>query len=164
MSQGTPSMTQNGNLIQPFLRGYLHSGPNHPLIFLPQDWTSSRDLLSRGNQSPKLLQLLLSLSAGQSIICPGLDHSDLGSPSSADVYGSSCSPPMLPLATDASNQPSLEVAPTQQGKVNGMQVVWDSLRGRRVLEKASTVILKSWRGSTQKQYQVCLQMWYCFCS
>ena len=96
--------------------------------------------------------------------CPGLDHSDLGSLSSAHVYGSSCSPPMLPLATDASNQPSLEVAPIQQGKVNGMQVVWDSLRGRRVLEKASTVILKSWRGSTQKQYQVCLQMWYCFCS
>ena len=96
--------------------------------------------------------------------CRGLDHSDLGSPSSADVGGPSCSPPMLPLATDASNQPSLEAAPTQQGKVNGMQVVWDSLGGRRVLEKASTVILKSWRGSTQKQYQVCLQKWYCFCS
>ena len=44
-----------------------------------------------------------------------------------------------------------------------MQVVWDSLRARGVSEKASTVILKSWRGSTQKQYQVYLQKWYCFC-
>lgn len=96
--------------------------------------------------------------------CPSLDHSDLVSPSSADVGGPSCSPPMLPSATDAANQPSLEAPPTQQVKVNGMQVVWDSLWARRVSEKAWTVILKSWRGSTQKQYQVYFQKWYCFCS
>ena len=50
---------------------------------------------------------------------------------------------MLPSATDAANQPSIAAPPTQQVKVNGMQVVWDSLRARGVSEKASTVILKS---------------------
>ena len=40
--------------------------------------------------------------------CPSLDHSDLVSPSSADVGGQACPPPMLPSATDAANQPSLE--------------------------------------------------------
>ena len=60
---------------------------------------------------------------------------------------------MLPSATDAANQPSL-ATPTQQVKVNGMKVVWDLLRAKGVLEKALTVILKSWRRSTQKQHQV----------
>lgn len=78
--------------------------------------------------------------------CPSLDHSNLDSPSSADVGGPSFSPTMLPSATDAANQPSIEEPPTQQVKVNGMQVVWEQVRG--VSEKASTVILKSWRGST----------------
>ena len=77
--------------------------------------------------------------------CPSVDHSDLVSPSSADVGGPSCSPTMLPSATDAANQPSIAAPPTQQVKVNGMQIVWDSLRARGVSEKASTVILKSLR-------------------
>ena len=94
--------------------------------------------------------------------CPSLDHSDLVSPSSADVGGSACPPPMLPSATDAANQPSL-ATPTQQVKVNGMKVVWDLLRAKGVLEKALTVILKSWRRSTQKQHQVYLHKGYCFC-
>ena len=63
-----------------------------------------------------------------------------GFPSSADVGGPSSSPPMLPSATDAANQPSLEAPPTH----NGMQVVCDSLRARGVSDKASTVTLKSW--------------------
>ncbi|XP_068710610.1 uncharacterized protein [Montipora foliosa] len=96
--------------------------------------------------------------------CPSVDHSDLVSSSSVDVGGPSCSPTMLPSATDAANQPSIAAPPTQQVKVNGMQVVRDSLRARGVPEKASTVILKSWRGSTQKQYQVYLQKRYHFCS
>ena len=50
--------------------------------------------------------------------CPSLDHSDLVSPSSADVGGPACPPPMLPSATDAANQPSLEAPPTQQVNVN----------------------------------------------
>ena len=71
---------------------------------------------------------------------------------------------MLPSFTDTSNKSSLETPTPQQAKINGMQVVRDSLRTRGVSEKASAVILNSWRGTTQKQYQVYLKKWYSFCS
>ena len=45
-----------------------------------------------------------------------------------------------------------------------VQVVRDSLLTRGVSEKASAVILHSWRGTTQKQYQVYFKKWYSFCS
>ena len=96
--------------------------------------------------------------------CSPLDHSDLVSSSAADVSRSSSSSTMLPSFTDTSNKSSLETPTPQQAKINGMQVVWDSLRTRGVSEKASAVILNSWRGTTQKQYQVYLKKWYSFCS
>lgn len=96
--------------------------------------------------------------------CPTLDHSDLVSSSAVDVSRSSSSSTMFPSFTDTSNKSSSETPTPQQAKTNGMQVVWDSLRTRGVSEKASAVILNSWRGTTQKQYQVYLKKWYSFCN
>jgi len=71
---------------------------------------------------------------------------------------------MFPSFTDTFNKSSSETPTPQQTKTNDMQVVWDSLRTRGVSEKASAVILNSWRGTIQKQYQVYLKKWYSFCS
>jgi len=71
---------------------------------------------------------------------------------------------MFPSFTDTFNKSSSETPTPQQTKTNDMQVVWDSLRTRGVSEKASAVILNSWRGTTQKQYQVYLKKWYSFCN
>ena len=71
---------------------------------------------------------------------------------------------MLPSVTDPSNRSPEAISSSQQVKANGMQIVRHSLRARGVSEKASAVILHSWRETTRQQYHVCLKKWYDFCT
>jgi hypothetical protein len=48
-------------------------------------------------------------------------------------------------------------------QVNGLQSIRESIRQRNISEKATSIIMQSWTGTTQKQYKHHVEMWSSFC-
>ena len=93
---------------------------------------------------------------------PNLVHTDLvsysdGTSHQRAIYSASRS------ETTISTRDNQETSVKQQTHTHGLSVIRETLQNKNISERATNVIMCSWRHGTQKQYSMYIKKWFDYC-
>ena len=95
--------------------------------------------------------------------CPCVGNTELVSTGDGDDNGYTVPSPQegepIDITRDMENS-----SPTQEVNTHGLSAVRQALTGRKISEKATNIIMASWRHGTQKQYSTYIKKWVHYCS
>ena len=105
----------------------------------------------------------LHLDQGECILIAHVGDTEFVSASDGDDDGYTLPSPQerQPIDTTRDSESS---SPTQEVNTHGLSAVPQALTGRKISEKATSIIMASWRHGTQKQYSTYIKKWVHYCS